>query len=153
MLHSSGANHLYESEMPLLCVNGTPVISSRIFENRGQIARNCQSTIHRASVHSVVPTEVLLSSPAYTGHLYMFSSVRYILPSHIPHSSLHSIPFLFRFASFWYSSVQYGHICPPPVSSILVYMSYATLPHIYGLLSPSSFSYISSIHCCMYSLF
>src|SRR3979490_2018828 len=116
--------------------------------------RYCQSTIHRASVHSVVPTEVLLSSPAYTGCLlYTFGSVWYILPSHIPHSSLCSILFLFRFASFRYSSVHYSHVCPPPVSSILVYMSYATLPHIYGLLSPFSFSYISSIHRCMYSLF
>ena len=26
--HSSGANHLYESETPLLCVNGMPVMSS-----------------------------------------------------------------------------------------------------------------------------
>ena len=26
--HSSGANHLYESETPLLCVNGIPVMSS-----------------------------------------------------------------------------------------------------------------------------
>ena len=73
------------------------------------------------------------------------------LPSHIPYSSLCFTPFLFRFASFRYPSVYYGHICPPPVSSILVYMSYATLPHIYGLLSPFSFSYISSIHRCMYS--
>src|SRR3979490_74613 len=86
----------------------------------------CQSKIHRASV-------------------------RYILPSHIPHSSFRSIMFPSRFASFWYPSVHYGHICPPPVSSILVYMSHATLPHIYGLLSPFSFFYISSIHCCMYS--
>src|SRR3979490_3650476 len=61
------------------------------------------------------------------------------LPSHIPHSSFRSIPFLFRFASFRHPSVHYGHICPPPVSSILVYMSYATLPHTYGLLSPSHF--------------
>src|SRR3979490_915141 len=92
-------------------------------------------------------------NPMHTGRLYTFSSVRYILPSHIPHSSFHSIPFLSRFASFRYPSVRYGHICPPPVSSILVYMYYATLPHIYGLLSPFSFSYISSIHCCMYSPF
>ena len=61
------------------------------------------------------------------------------LPSHIPHSLFHSITFLFPFAFFQYPSVHYGHICPPPVSSILVYMSYATLPHTYGLLSPSHF--------------
>src|SRR3979490_1573740 len=88
----------------------------------------CKSTIHRASV-------------------------RYILPLYISHASFRSIPFLSRFASFRYPSVHYSHICPPPVSSILVCMSHATLPHIYGLLSPFSFSYISSIHCCMYSPF
>src|SRR3979490_2725379 len=67
--------------------------------------------------------------------------------------SLYPIPISLRFASFRYPSVHYGHICPPPVSSILVCMSHATLPHIYGLLSPFSFSYISIIHCCMYAPF
>src|SRR3979490_1375713 len=87
-----------------------------------------------------------------------FGSVH--LPSYILHTFL--IPcFAPCFASpssysFHFVSVSLGLLqpyMPTPILSSLVSISYATLFHIYGLLSPFSFSYISSIHCCMYSPF
>src|SRR3979490_2251567 len=83
-------------------------------------------------------------NPTYPGHLYMFVSFRYI------YLYTFLIP---RFASFLVSLGLLRPYMPTLILSSLVSMSYATLFHIYGLLSPFSFSYISSIHCCMYSPF
>src|SRR3979490_2020740 len=48
-------------------------------------------------------------------------------------TSLHLIPIHFPLS--WYPSVYSQPYMSIPISSILVYMSYATLSHTYGLLS------------------
>ena len=97
------------------------------------------------SYYQVLRTQATITKLVYV----QFGSVH--LLSYILHTFLIPRSYLFRFASVSLSLLR--PYMPTLVLSSLVSMSYATLFHIYGLLSPFSFSYISSIHCCMYSLF
>ena len=117
-----------------------------------------------SSVSSVVLTEVPLSNLCTQITITIINSPAYVrfgsvpLPSHILHTFLILI-FALRFASprsylFRFVSVPLGlfmAIYAHP--RFIVYMSYATLSHTYGLLSLLSFSYISSVHSSMYSPF